>query len=206
MSLSCTSYTSLIQDGRVTTATDFLRCCLHGFGVMSSFRDDPISAELPASIPGEDWHARQIANAEKTLEKYLAMTDGEWCAELHAAISNEEDSVAKYQKECDEFTAKLNAIKEKVESWQCDPKYAEVKKFALEQIKVSMPEPPTWMHEGLANLKNQTLEEFKKEHIDGAKRDIEYHKEGLARDEQLNKERNEFLSGFKQDLEKLEGK
>ena len=206
MSLSCTSYTSLIQDGQVTTATDFLKCCLHGFGVMINFRDEPITSELPASIPGDDWHARQIADAEKRLEQYLAMTDSEWCAELHAAISEEEEAVAKYQKECDEFTAKLNAIKEKVESWQCDPKYAEVKKFALEQIKVSMPDPLTWMYESLAELKNRTLEEFKKSHIDGAKKDIEYHKEGLARDEQRNKERNEFLSGFKQDLEKLEGK
>jgi hypothetical protein len=76
----------------------------------------------------------------------------------------------------------------------------------LEQIKVSMPDPLTWMYESLAELKNRTLEEFKKAHIDGAKKDIEYHKEELARDEQRNKERNEFLSGFKQDLEKLEGK
>lgn len=206
MSLSCTSYTSLIQDGQVTTATDFLKCCLHGFGVMINFRDEPITSELPASIPGDDWHARQLAEAEKKLEKCLAMTDSEWCAELHAAISEEEESLAKYQKECDEFTAKLNAIKEKVESWQCDPKYAEVKKFALEQIKVSMPDPLTWMYESLADLKNQTLEDFKKVHIDGAKKDVEYHQKELARDEQLHKERNEFLSGFKQDLEKLEGK
>ena len=196
----------MIQDGQVTTATDFLKCCLHGFGVMVNFRDEPITSELPASIPGDDWHARQIAEAEKKLEKCLAMTDSEWCAELHADISEEEESLAKYQKECDEFTAKLNAIKEKVESWQCDSKYAEVKKFALEQIKMSMPEPPTWMYKCLAELKKQTLDEFKKLRIDCAKKEVEYHKKELARDEQLNKERNEFLSGFKQDLEKLEGK
>ena len=90
MSLSqCTGYTSGVVDGRVTDAKDYLKMCLHAFGVMIQYRDDPLTKDLPDSIPMDTYHVSRIEDRKRKLEEVKARTDDEWKEELNQFLKGE---------------------------------------------------------------------------------------------------------------------
>ena len=206
MSLSCTGYTNFIQNGKVTTATDFLKLCLRNFGVLMHLRDEPLSPDIPRELPKDDYNERRLAEAKEKLAKYNEMSSKEWEEKLAEKLKSEEEDVDKYDKEVDDFASKLNAIKAEVLAWPCGKEYESVKKFALDQIEMSMPTKSTWVYDTVKHLKEITPEDYRKECIKEVEHEIEYHAKEVVEAAERNRSANEYLAGFWKSLEQLGGK
>ena len=206
MSLSCTGYTNFIQNGKVTTATDFLKLCLRNFGVLMHLRDEPLSPDIPRELPKDDYNERKLAEAKEKLAKYNEMSSKEWEEKLAEKLKSEEEYADKHDKEVDDFASKLNAIKAGVLAWPCGNEYGSVKKFALEQIEMSMPTKSTWVYDTVKHLKEITPEDYRKECIKEVEHEIEYHTKEVAEEAERNRSANEYLAGFWKSLEQLGGK
>lgn len=205
MSLSCTGYTNFIQNGKVTTATDFLKLCLRNFGILMHLRDESLSPDIPREIQKDDYHVKSLATAKEKLAKYNAMSSKEWEEKLAETLKSEEEHLEAYEKESKDFTDKLNAIKTEVLAWPCGKEYESVKKFALDQIEISMPTKSDWMYNTVKRLKEIKPEDYRKECIEGVEREIEYHIKGDAEEAERNRSANEYLTGFWKSLEQLGG-
>lgn len=68
----CTGYTHGVLEGTVTDAKDYIKMCLHAFGVMIRYRDDPLTADIPDSIPLDSYHVNQIDDKKRKLEEVKA--------------------------------------------------------------------------------------------------------------------------------------
>ena len=106
----------------------------------------------------------------------------------------------------DDFASKLNAIKTEVLAWPCGNEYDSVKKFAIEQIDMSMPTKSTWVYDTVKHLKEITPEDYRKECIKEVEHDIDYHTREAAVEAERNRTANEYLAGFWKSLEQLGGK
>lgn len=204
----CTGYTSGVVDGRVTDAKDFLSMCLHAFGVMIQYRDDPITKDLPDSIPMDAYHVSQIDSNKRKLEEIKARTDDEWREELKKALEKEKAEYEEAKKELQVETERVEAMRKQIEAWECDYPITDVKKFALEQLDMTTPYGLEWYTNNIKELENAIKDEtrfneWKKNVIESAEDDLKYTIKHADEDIANNKKANEYLAKFKKELEKL---
>lgn len=205
--MSCTGYTSFIQEGKTTTATEFLKLCCRAMGVFCYLREEPLSPDIPTSIPLDlTSKLRELDDDKKALDDAKKMTDDEWAGKLSAEIAKQTKSLTGYIQEEDEYTTRLKAIKAEIEKWKCDGKYDNLKNFALEQINMCLPSGRNWAQEALDELKALTVEDYKKTHVEMLERMVKCDEESIEKAKQSNKEANEYLSGFFNELKQLGGK
>ena len=203
-----TGYTCDIVNGKITTAEDFLKSCLYAFGVLIRYRDADHSHELPDEIPLDTYHINAVKHSKKRLEEYKARTDDEWREALKKDLEHEQESYNKTLKENQEMLDRINPIKEKIEAWNCDEKYADVKKFALEQINMTEPDDTQWYVESIKRyekaLSDETaFQEWKQRKIEMAQSDLDYEMTHAEEDRQRHTKFNDFLSGFKKEIAAL---
>ena len=69
-----------------------------------------------------------------------------------------------------------------------------------------LPSGRNWAQEALDELKTMTVEEYKKTHIEMLERAVQCDEESIETAKKNNKEANEYLSGFFNELNQLDGK
>jgi phage-related tail protein len=204
----CTGYTSSVVDGKVTDAKDFLSMCLHAFGVMIAYRDDPITSEIPDSIPMDTYHVNQIDENKRKLEEVKARTDDEWREELKKSLEKEKAEYEKAKKEIQAEAERIENMRKQIEAWDCDYPITDVKKFALEQLDMTRPAELKWFTDSIEQLEKALTDEtrfneWKKNVIESAENDLKYTIKHADEDIANNKKANEYLAKFKKELEKL---
>ena len=205
--MSCTGYTSFIQEGKTTTATEFLKLCCRAMGVFCYLREEPLSPDIPTSIPLDlTSKLSELDKDNKALEDAKTMTDDEWADKLSAEIAKQTKSLTGYIQEEDEYTTRLKTIKAEIDKWKCDAKYDNLKNFALDQINMCLLSGRNWAQEALDELKALTVEDYKKTHIEMLERMVKIDEEYIETEKKNNKEANEYLSGFFKELTQLDGK
>ena len=207
--MQCTGYTSFIVENKVSTAEDFLRLCLRNFGIMVAYRDDPLSTEIPDEIPLDDYHSKELAKSRRHLEELKARPDEEWRASIEKALAAEKESREKRDRKDAEVTARVDAIRKAVESWECSPDFGGIKKFALEQLGMTTPDSTEWSDGMISNLTGalsdpSEFEKYKARHISGAEESIAYHEKMHAEALERHRSANEFLSRFKKEIATLD--
>ena len=211
MSMSqCTGYTSCVVDGRVTDAKEYLSMCLHAFGVMIKYRDDPITKDLPDSIPMDTYYVNRIDEVKRELEKVKARTDDEWREDLKKSLENEKAKYEEAKKEIQAETERIENMRKQVEAWDCDYPISDVKKFALEQLDMTKPYGVEWYEDTIKELEHAINDEarfqqWKKNRIKSLEDDLKFTIKHADEDRANNKKANEYLSQFKKELEKLGG-
>ena len=203
-----TGYTCDIVNGKIKTAEDYLKNCLYAFGVLISYRDADHGTELPDEIPLDTYHINQIESAKKHLEEYKARTDDEWREALRKDLEREQESYNKAIKENQEMLDRINPIKAKIEAWNCGEKYADVKKFALEQLNMTEPDDTEWYVEGIKAYEKALSDEtefqaWKQRNIEMAQRVLDYEVQHAEEDRQRHQKVNDYLSGFKKEIAAL---
>lgn len=203
--MQCTGYTSFIVDNKVSTAEDFLRLCLHNFGIMMAYRDDPISTEIPDEIPLDDYHSKELTKSLQLLEELKARPDSEWRAYIEKELADEKDARERRDREDAEASARVEAISKAISAWKCSPDFDGIKKFALEQLGMTTPDSTEWSDEKISSLTEALadpakFEEYKDLYIKSAKDSIDYHKKMHAEALERYKSANDFLSRFKHQL------
>ena len=204
----CTGYTSGVVDGKVTDAKDFLSMCLHAFGVMIRYRDDPLTKDLPDSIPLDAYHVSQIDDKKHKIEEVKARTDDEWRDELNKSLEKEKAEYEIAKKEIQVEAERIENMRKKIDAWDCDEQLADVKKFALEQLNMTKPYDLDWCTETIETLEKALTDEtqfseWKQKSIESAESDLMYTIERAEEDKANNKKANEYLAKFKKELEKL---
>lgn len=211
-----TGYTCFIENGKVRTAKQFLHLCLRAFGVCINMRDDGLkltddySKDLLKGFQEDiDYHQRRLTEAEKKLSEIKSISEEELCKKY---IKETKERIKDLQKgQTDEFNkyGDYLRIREDINKWDCDPKFQNVKDFALEQIRISIPNG-SYYEEELAKIGKPTVEGFqeKKEEylqklIDNAQWDVDYHKEELEKAYKRRDDNLKFYQEFKEDLNKL---
>jgi len=212
-----TGYTSFIEDGKVKTAKQFLHLCLRAFGVTMMIREDSLEVkddyteDLLKAFRGErSYHKKKINEAQKRMDAILALTDEELYQKYIKSTKDDIASYTKFKKEEEKDNTAYNRIAEDIKKWDCDPKFEEIKRFALNQINLSVHNSDYW-EEKLQECKVPTREEFQKEKesylssmIKDVQWDINFHTEELEKVKARQVDCMAFYKQFMNELNKLQ--
>lgn len=136
-----TGYTYPVCDGKITEFNDFALSCARAFGALIQMRDDPMDAPIPEEIkPETNYYDERIAADMKRMGDIQAMTNDEASAAALAAHDEAVASRRKYLADKETEAGRLNAMLAKVRAWRPPTlDHAEMKKFMIEQLTMSMP-------------------------------------------------------------------
>ena len=140
-------YTSFIENGKCTSAKQFLKLCLRNFGVMQMYRDEPLSLDFEPDFSIRKDYVKnskvliklkeQIDYWQQQLDNYLNFPFEFQVKILHDEYSNE----LNVSKERFENEKKLNSLYEKfikaINSWECSDEFKNIKNFAIEECEDS---------------------------------------------------------------------
>lgn len=199
----CTGYTSLIANGKVKTAKDFLKVCLRQFGVLVDYRDEPLSADIPTKLEISDFYKKNCKEAEEKLISLVHRNSTEWEDAYKQAIN---EAAAAYDaaraKEKDEKYL-LAELQRKIALWECPESVKNIKNFALEQLQVSKPEDSSFQAEKLKKLESMTWEQYAAGQIADAQHGVDYSRKRLEEEKSRIAEQQEFLDNFLKEIEKV---
>ena len=140
-------YTSFIENGKCTSAKQFLKLCLRNFGVMQMYRDEPLSLDFEPDFSIRKDYVKnskvliklkeQIDYWQQQLDNYLNFPFEFQVKILHDEYSNKLNK----SKESFENEKKLNSLYEKfikaINSWECSDEFKNIKNFAIEECEDS---------------------------------------------------------------------
>ena len=140
-------YTSFIENGKCTSAKQFLKLCLRNFGVMSMYIDEPLSLDFEPDFTIRKDYVKnskvliklkeQIDYWQQQLDNYLNFPFEFQVKILHDEYFNELNK----SKESFENEKKLNSLYEKfikaINSWECSDEFKNIKNFAIEECEDS---------------------------------------------------------------------
>ena len=201
-----TGYTNLIEKGEVKTPKEFLQVCLRAFGVMIDYRDEPLSVSLPETLIHNTYYEDKYKEMLERLNEYKAKEDSLWQKELDGELWYTKQ---KYAEEIEKETKLIKlyqSFEEAIGKWDCDEQFKDIKSFALNQIRISMPKisENSYYEEKIERLESTTAEKYKEERIKSVEKDLLYYEEEMKRHEEAFQKKQEFLDDFKKELEKLE--
>jgi uncharacterized protein YqfB (UPF0267 family) len=208
--MTCTGCTYNIENGTCKTPKDFLKLCLKNFGCCIEVRDESLAKfnadDFLEKIKNEsqsEYLTNSLANAEKELEKLLKKSDNEWKKELELRIADTEkkleESKTKHYKESEI----LDWFANKIKNWNCSEKYANIKKFALEQLDITEPTDYEWEEKLLNELRATTVKDYRNSNIESAIKEVNYYKERIEGEKKHREEIIEFIEGFLKEIEEI---
>lgn len=200
----CTGYTSLIAQGEITTAKDFLKICLRAFGVLVEMRDEPLSANIPTQIEKNDFYSKKKEQAEKKLKELKAFFPKQWEEMLKKEIKATKETLKKGEEKAEKERMLLDRLTREICGWQCDKEFRDVKNFALEQLGRTREETFLEVWQKLNTLENFTWKTFKKQKIEELEKETAYYEKKEQKEKKRQKEKQDFLDKFFLNLKKLE--
>ena len=199
----CTGYTSLIADGKINTAKDFLKVCLRQFGVLADYRDEPLSDDIPTKLKVSDFYEKQCKEAEEKLISLVSRNSREW-EDAHKQAINE--AAAKYDvaqaKEKDEKYL-LAELQRKIALWECSKSFENIKDFALGQLNASKPDDSSFEAEKLKKLESMTWEQYAAEQIADAQHKADHSRKRLEEEKSRKAKQQDFLDKFLKEIENV---
>jgi hypothetical protein len=192
-----TGYTADVMDGKQTEFNDFALTCARAFGACISLRDEPHSTPIPEEFKPSTYSAERLKEARARLDELRAMTPAQAEAAAVTAFDEGTKAAEKYDADRDEEERRLGAMEEKVRAWE--PPTAEhvgLKTFMLEQISISKhgdyrsPRP-----------KKLTGAAWLEAEIKSAMRDVGYHAEEQAKEEERAKGRTAWIAALRTSLQ-----
>jgi len=212
-----TSYTSFIENGKVKDAKTFLHLCLRGFGVCTKLMDRPLeiqddyTEDLTQSYQHSiDYHQMMLDGEKSNLEKIQNMSDDELCEKYISETKDRIKTLEKARQKDLENYADYLKIKEEIESWNCDEEFEGLKKFAIDQIDISI-NKSSYYDDELAKCGEPTKEGFEKTKedyrnslIEDAEWHINYHSKEIKRLQENKADSLRIYAKFKEDLKKFD--
>ena len=212
-----TGYTQMIIDGKVKSPKDFLHLCLRNFGVCVCMRDDEFKVEddytpkiLEFTQQTIDYHKNALQSAEEHLKQIQQLTEEELYQKYVKENTKSREYYEERLKEAHSINEKYSNFSMAIGKWECSPEYENIKKFALEQLRISY-DSTEYLEEQLAKIGDLSKESFqqkKDEYLNGLiehdQWTINYHKDEMQKAISRQTETVSFYHFFKQELEKLE--
>lgn len=138
-------YTSLVADGKVTNAADFIAVCIRAFGPFVMERDDALRVTAVSDDyfdKNDNEELKDIRASLKGHQKRRAQIEGYSENELAQYAQAEFDADQKYYdktlKEATALKLRYSVILDELVKWDADPVLQPVKDFAVEQLTMSI--------------------------------------------------------------------
>lgn len=212
-----TGYTSLIEEGKVKTAKQFLNVCIRAFWPCGVLRDSDLNtqADLTKQIgAGYDssikYHKTRLADAQRRLSEIDSIPDDVLYDKYVKDMKSKLEYYTEEQKKDKKNNTRYSKIEDSIKKWDCPEDFAHIKKFALEQIDMSKSKTDYWGNEiaklgeptpdGFAKYKDKYLQDLKK----SAEWDYNYHKGELDQLVVRKAEAVEFYKKFREEITKIE--
>lgn len=140
-----TGYTADIYDGKDVSFEQFAMGCARAFGALIDMRDDPQGAEIPEEFLPSDYYQKNIDKAVKRQEEVKAWDEATanrtaW-EEYDKQIKSNETAKIKNAA----MVARHDDMIEQVQAWMSPTDdHKELKKFMLDQLRISSEFERTW--------------------------------------------------------------
>lgn len=196
-----TGYTCYIEDGEITKGRDFLLKCARAFGACIEMKDDNLSVDIPTEFKPSTYHKEQLENAYKNLEKYKSMT----IEEAQIIINDEYEKNQKYYAEAmiksRDVNDRYSSIRNEIDKWvPPTSEHYNLKKFALEQIDISMDQNMDDYYQKELDKPRRTAEQYIEVMIEGAADNIKYHLKSWNEEVKRTNERNKWINDLRESL------
>ena len=212
-----TRYTQKIIDGTVKTPKEFLHLCLINLGICVSTRDMPFDTSqgnyteyIKKSYQDLiDHHTKALENAKAKYERVINLSDDDLYKMYVKKFTDDRNYFQERAEELKKKNDKYQSFYDAIESWDCSEEFDNIKRFALNQIKISRELVVDYKDE--LSKKMLTKKEFisndKSKYKEGLLKntewEISYHQERI---DAITKNMNialKFYECFKKELEKL---
>lgn len=177
-----TGYTAkLMEKGQ--TFPEFVMTCARAFGPLVSMRDDAMDAPIPEDLGAgrDDYYTKALAEAQLKLKGLEAMdVDGQLAyGGMKKCVSLAEARKADAKNRLED--ERLDSMRKRVEAWAPPTDdHIELKKFMLEQIKISLHGSDYYARE-IERLEAQDPQAIYYEHLESACHDVEYYGEKVEK-------------------------
>lgn len=193
-----TGYTADVENGEITTLSEFALCCARGMGALIMMRDDAWDAPIPERFEPSRYHADRLDTLGGELLRLRSLTPEQAVAEAEAERADLQRSNEIYRTEKSEQIGRYRTMLAKVEAWEGAPEG--LKEFMLQQLRESVrfdgvdpyqaPLPPadgaTWRTDKLAKVA----------------KDIAYHSEQHDKEVERTEGRNAWIAQLRASLSK----
>lgn len=195
-----TGYTAGVANGKITDFTEYALQCARNFGACIMLRDEPMSSEIPEFQPS-DYNAKALAEAEKTLSQFLAMSESQR-RELHATEHAKNIETAKrgiadkaeQRQRYEAMLAKAKAFKSP------SPEHDNYAKFLVEQLESSIDfDCGTDYYEELK--KPVAFKSWQSKKIENLHKSVAYHQKAHREEIERVEGRNKWVRQLKEALE-----
>jgi hypothetical protein len=162
-------------------------------------RDEPSDAPIPERFEPSDHHVNSLTNASDRLVQLRLMSPTECDIEAEKSFQAEKKTRATIRAERDELRNKYNAMLAKAVKWEPPtPDHVEYKNFMVKQLRDSIEWDcdPSYDDEPT----QQTGAQWLAGQIASAERDIEYHRQGHAKEVELTESRNRWIKALRDSL------
>lgn len=194
-----TSYTQKLMD-KGQTFEEFTLTCARAFGACIMMREDDLDKPIPEFEPQNEYNTKELNKAKKLLEKFDVMSIDEQCEygkkEKEKQIKKDQEWFDRESKE----NRRLLKMEEEVKRWTPPtPDHTGLKKFMLEQIKISKNNVRYIMAEikRFGKISNQ---QYFNDIYDNVIDDIKYHNEEIEKEIKRTNDRNKWVKALKESL------
>ena len=133
-----TGYTAGIESGKITTGKEFLMLCARAFGACMEMRDEPLTVPIPKEFGVSPYYQYMVAETCEKIAKLKMMPQEEILSEIEKEEREEAERYLRNRKVNQEQEDRYSKIVYEVKKWNPpSPEHAELKEFALNQIKIS---------------------------------------------------------------------
>lgn len=142
-----TGYTAYIQDGAITTGKDFLKLCLRNFDIAINMENELLSKAN---------YDKAVENRDNFKKLSFEQVKQQLIEKQKKDIEFIKESLDKYKAE----DKKYIRVREEIENWiPPTPEHEKLKKFALEQIDMSLNTDKIEYYNEKLNLKSKISDE-----------------------------------------------
>lgn len=138
-----TRYTEFIENKQCNSVKQFLKLCLRNFGVLSKYRDEPLSLDFEPDFTDENVNSfikineNRIEKYKKELKEYDNLSYDEKASKIKEDCLKELNFYKNIYDKSVELNAKYDNFIEAIDSWDCSEDFNSIKEFAINQCEIS---------------------------------------------------------------------
>ena len=200
-----TGYTAGIESGKITTGKEFLLLCARAFGACMEMRDEPLTVPIPKEFEVSPYYQYMVAETCEKIAKLKMMPQEEILSEIEKEEREEAERYLRIHKVNQEHEDRYSKVVYEVKKWNPpSPEHAELKEFALNQIKVSRNTCDTdkWI-EGRIRPK-KTPEEWLATKVADLEEDLVFYDAKWKEEVERVKRNNQWLAKLRESLEQIQ--
>jgi len=193
-----TGYTEDLYMGKEVTFEEFAMKCARNFCALVTMRHEPLDAPIPERFTPSDYHLREEIKARQRLAEVESWDEEQ--AEREAerayqeAVRRRNEIIAKNARIRERYEKMLAQVR----AWTPPtPDHKNLKKFMIEQLETSIEGDCTCVPKKPKRLSGA---EYKRQQIEKAQWEIEYHAKEYEAEVKRVQKRNEWLQALRESL------